>query len=612
MLRISLLIVFLFLSCSISADERGLKRTTLHATTQAGDSIALYKESHALLVGVSEYTDWPRLDSIPAELDSVEQALQAQDFNVVRLEDPTGVELSAGIENFINDYGYEPDNRLLIYFAGHGYSIGKKGYLLAADVPLPEDEGFRSNILPMSHIMSWARDMESKHVLFLFDSCFSGSVFQSRSLPEDRQRYIRKVTAEPVRQFITAGSADQEVPATSTFTPAFVNAINGEGDLNQDGYITGSELGVHLSQLVPRFTAQTPQYGKIKDYDLSRGDFVFFKQEIHVNLPEEDAAGDSLEAIMWKSAEDGNSIEEYQAYIDQYPDGVFNKMAMARIDRLKKSAEISIKPSVPETGKLTILAQPENARIRIMNIVPRYEAEMKLEMNKGYDVLVSKPGYKSKRRWITLNQLSQTETIKLEKIKAEKITHSGNQKDTNELSQGLTINTFESKSIRECESGDAAVCGKLSYLYREGISVNKNFDKAFSFAQKGCITEQSSPSACAELGYLYLKGIGVTKDLSKAFTIVKQACANLDQNACNSLTYMYRKGLGVEKDERQAFALAKLGCDKGNAQACGELGYMYREGIGVKPNRGQAIAVSKRGCAGGSTDACKNLNFMQR
>ncbi|MCP4409703.1 MAG: SUMF1/EgtB/PvdO family nonheme iron enzyme, partial [Gammaproteobacteria bacterium] len=63
----------------------------------------------------------------------------------------------------------------------------------------------------------------------------------------------------------------------STFTPAFVDALReGKGDLNRDGYVTGTELGVYLAQEVPKYEQQSPQYGKIKEYRLAQGDFVFF------------------------------------------------------------------------------------------------------------------------------------------------------------------------------------------------------------------------------------------------------------------------------------------------------------------------------------------------
>jgi len=118
--------------------------------------------------------------------------------------------------------------------------------------------------------------MEAKHALFLFDSCFSGTVFKAKALPK-MPRQISQMAELPVRQFITAGSADETVPAKSVFTPAFVDALRyGLADLYKDGYVTGEELGLYLKNKVPEHTAQTPQYGKIIDYELSRGDFVFF------------------------------------------------------------------------------------------------------------------------------------------------------------------------------------------------------------------------------------------------------------------------------------------------------------------------------------------------
>ena len=355
-------------------ESRGVHRTMLKAvTSDSNETLPLYRESHALLIGASHYTTWPQLNSIPGELDSVEEVLSRTGFEVERLNDPDAQQLKSGITEFINNYGYNPDNRLLIYFSGHGHSIGDKGFLLPVDVPLPEDQqNFRRKALPMVQILAWAKDMEAKHVLFVFDSCFSGSVFKSKSLPEDRERYIRKVTAEPVRQFITAGSANEEVPAVSTFTPAFVSALDGDGDLNKDGYITGSELGVYLSQLVPQFVDQTPQYGKIREYGLSRGDFVFFSppQEKHQTLalgsdesdkPVQDLSMDTIQVMVWQSAENGNNIAEYQAYIDKYPSGFFAPIAQSRIRQLQQTEMVVDDPDTDSDTRFYF--EPEMVKI---------------------------------------------------------------------------------------------------------------------------------------------------------------------------------------------------------------------------------------------------------
>ncbi|HIF69589.1 MAG TPA: hypothetical protein EYQ29_09850, partial [Candidatus Lambdaproteobacteria bacterium] len=114
----------------------------------------------------------------------------------------------------------------------------------------------------------------AKHALFLFDACFSGSLFAlSRAIPES----INYKTAKPVRQFITSGSAEETVPDQSIFRSQFVAALEGEGDSNGDGYLSGTELGQFLQDSVVNYSkgAQHPQYGKIRNPNLDKGDFVF-------------------------------------------------------------------------------------------------------------------------------------------------------------------------------------------------------------------------------------------------------------------------------------------------------------------------------------------------
>jgi len=243
-----------------------------------------YSASYALLIGVSDYTaGWADLRSIPGELKQVEAVLKEQGFKVFLHLNPNSRQLKKLFEDFVAQYGYIPGNRLLFFFSGHGHTRknGDKGYIVPADAPKPEQDefGFLTKAVSMTDILAWARKIEAKHALFLFDSCFSGTIFKSRNLSIPPQ--IKNAIALPVRQFITAGRAGDIVPAKSIFTPAFVDALKyGRGDINKDGYILGTELGFYLNQKVPESLArQIPQYGKIPDYDLSRGDFVFFLKD---------------------------------------------------------------------------------------------------------------------------------------------------------------------------------------------------------------------------------------------------------------------------------------------------------------------------------------------
>ncbi|HYN85596.1 MAG TPA: caspase family protein [Pyrinomonadaceae bacterium] len=254
-----------------------------------GTNVRLYNESHALVIGVSDYTNgWADLPGAETDVREVSAALARQGFEVVTVMNPTSRNLDQTIKDFINEHGQDDDTRLVVYFAGHGHTVkvqnGRElGFIVPADAPCPSgtvgcasknDRDFIRAAVSMDAVEYYARSILSKHALFVFDSCFSGSLFEAnRAAPPA----ITKKAAEPVRQFITAGTAEQVVPDRSIFREMFVEALGGEGDLDRDGYVTGSELGYFLETRVANYTnnAQTPRSGKIRNPRLDKGDFVF-------------------------------------------------------------------------------------------------------------------------------------------------------------------------------------------------------------------------------------------------------------------------------------------------------------------------------------------------
>lgn len=269
-----------FMMCPQLAEAGNTRAIKMKITDREGKQVGLYRESHALVIGVSDYIGgWPKLESVPYEVERVEQALLKQGFHVKKVIDPNSDTLVSAFETFIDDYGYDAHNRLLFFFSGHGYTRkqGTKGYLVPIDAPDPraDEIGFLRKALGMGQILTWSRRIEAKHALFLFDSCFSGTVFTTKALPK-YPPHISNFTSRPVRQFISAGSAGEEVPAKSVFTPLVIRALEGKGDIDRDGFVTGTEMGMYLNKEVQGYkTGQHPQYGKIRDPDLDRGDNRF-------------------------------------------------------------------------------------------------------------------------------------------------------------------------------------------------------------------------------------------------------------------------------------------------------------------------------------------------
>lgn len=286
-------LIYLLFTGEVIAQQRGAEIVSIKIN---GNDTSLYSHSYALLIGNSNYAKgWSDLPGVKKDLTLVKKALEDNGFKVIIVENATQKEMKNTFDDFISKYGRFPMGRLLFYYSGHGYTMkqawgGNMGYIIPSDAPDPNKDvfDFKDKAIGMEMIEVYAKKIDSKHALFLFDCCFSGSIF---SLSKSAPASISYKTGKPVRQFITAGSEDEEVPDESIFCRLFIEGITGEADVNGDTYVTGSELGEYLQNTVINYSynSQHPQYGKIRNPDLDKGDFVFVvkdksKEAIEVNI----------------------------------------------------------------------------------------------------------------------------------------------------------------------------------------------------------------------------------------------------------------------------------------------------------------------------------------
>lgn len=77
------------------------------------------------------------------------------------VNNPDNKALKTAFEDFIDDYGYDEDNRLLVFFSGHGYTHknNSKGYLVPINAPDPtkDERGFLRKAFTMTGVLNWAR-----------------------------------------------------------------------------------------------------------------------------------------------------------------------------------------------------------------------------------------------------------------------------------------------------------------------------------------------------------------------------------------------------------------------------------------------------------------------
>jgi len=273
----------LILTLSIHAASRGIR---VKAKTSSGmtKEIRLYSGYYALIVGCGNYrSGWPMLPNPVKDAREVAATLKNMGWKVDVLENPEGRLFRRKLNQLIVGPGRDKNKGILLWFSGHGYTLKEAdglslGYLVPIDAPDPDKDeiGFMEKAISMRYIETVAKRIQSKHVLMAFDSCFSGAIFQMvRAKPS---AYIQEKVAEPVRQFITAGNEYEQVPDRSVFKDVFIQGIyKGYADRNNDRYVTGEELGSYLQEKVVNYSrkAQHPQFGKINNPKLDKGDFVF-------------------------------------------------------------------------------------------------------------------------------------------------------------------------------------------------------------------------------------------------------------------------------------------------------------------------------------------------
>lgn len=119
--------------------------------------------------------------------------LEQLGFGVKLVLNPSSREMKSALSEVVYGMGNQKNRALLIYFAGHGETLEladgtELGYIIPRDCPLKMKDpmGFDDKAVSMKEMEILALKVKSKHLLMMFDSCFSGSIFNLvRAAPLD-------------------------------------------------------------------------------------------------------------------------------------------------------------------------------------------------------------------------------------------------------------------------------------------------------------------------------------------------------------------------------------------------------------------------------------------
>jgi len=258
---------------------------TLLLTASNIESQALISDNskyYAMVIGINSYRYIDRLQTAVNDAETVARILSKNyDFEVKQF-----LNEAATRENVMNElnrlrFKLKPNDKLLIYYAGHGVhdKVADASYWLPVDAKNDND----TNWIDAKNVTDQLKRISSKHVLIVADSCYSGTI--TRSVDTDlknadtRDNYLRKIQNKAARVLISSGGnepvADSGGKDHSIFAEVFINALLKP----EKSIFTSEELHVnYLKESVAGRADQTPEYKIIRNSGHDGGDFIFVKK----------------------------------------------------------------------------------------------------------------------------------------------------------------------------------------------------------------------------------------------------------------------------------------------------------------------------------------------
>ncbi|MEM6455058.1 MAG: caspase family protein [Acidobacteriota bacterium] len=163
-------------------------------------------DDRALLIGVSRYEGWTPLANPITDVRALERVLRDHlGYRTTVLENPSRLQVEAEIRA-LAQRRYQPDDRLIIVFAGHGVydPVSDIGYIITADSFASFVDPYFMSMISYPLLLNKIDAIDAPNILVVVDACFAGSIHSAR--PPHRAPANR--SGPIVRQFLTSTGID--------------------------------------------------------------------------------------------------------------------------------------------------------------------------------------------------------------------------------------------------------------------------------------------------------------------------------------------------------------------------------------------------------------------
>lgn len=352
--HISFLSVFLLAALALVAQDKTQKRDLKivpdgqpgeqELVTPTGQPVTIPR-SYALVVGVADYKNLPDkslkfserdAEAIYSILISPEGGnFRAQNVHILKGAKATRANIQHELEEWLPSVA-KPEDRVLIYFAGHGFVYDGRAYLAPYDIHPDDIPGTGYPMESLGKVIG--SKIQARHKVLLTDSCHSGAITPEAEA-ENNAAINSSLLDLNTSLFSLTASRDRESSYESAewggghgiFTYYVVKGLEGEADENADGIVTADELAEYSRRNVRDAT------GARQNPTSDRGSFdpnmplAYIPKLLTKVEPQQPDA--KFGGLVFETNMDGVEV-----FIDGKSAGVVNKEAPLRIPGLQPGA----------------------------------------------------------------------------------------------------------------------------------------------------------------------------------------------------------------------------------------------------------------------------------
>lgn len=522
----------------------------------AGVQAAAAEKRVALVIGNSAYQGLKPLQNPANDAGDMSAALRTRGFEVL-----TGIDLGQqAMTDLVTRFrqAARESDVSLFYYAGHGFQVSLKNYLVPVDAAFAKPEDVAQRTMDLDSIVEGLEGSRGIHLVFL-DACRNNPLRGAVAAAGELQNGLARIGSAAGFLFAYATRPDNIAfdggGRNSPFTKALLSHIGTRG---QD--IAGTMISVRKDVLAATGGFQVPW----ENSSLTR-QFYFTPGAASVASPE---------TQLWQLAAGARDKSLLGIYLDRYPDGAH----AGEVRTMLAEAEAAGPPGNQGSARSTPADPASDDRLWDLAQRSRMRSLVEYYLSRGSGRHVTEA-----RELLERLPESDDANAAPEQVCERLATHP---RDATANASGVPLAELARNAnvaLAACEKARIAhpempLYGAL--LARTMAAAGRRADAVRLYREAA---EGGNLRAMVSLGLILETGDGVPKDIRAAMSLYERAAAAGSPDGAINLAVALMGGVGVPKDVRRAVGLLAGAAEAGSAIATYNLGVLAQQGVTSTP-----------------------------